>query len=306
MDISLRSDSDLLTIDLPKTSQVIQAFIHTTLENLNRDGAAIGLSGGLDSAVAATLTVRVLGSRRVHLINMPEQDSKTIHRKHARRLAKFLGSELIVHNMSPILRAAGTYRILPLRFIPGKKMRAAIVAFAKSRLRLDEENLLASRLKPTAGTLVAKGGAYAVTKHRMRMVKLYQYAEIHNLMVVGAANRTEWLTGTFSKWGVDHCADIMPLLHLYRSQLERLAEYLEIPEYILHKPADPDVMPGVNNKGALLGDFRTADKILVGIEKQRNIEDLYQIYGKKEVEQLKTLWELSKHMREAPYHLSKD
>jgi NAD+ synthase len=63
-------------------------------------------------------------------------------------------------------------------------------------------------------------------------------------MVVGAANRTEWLTGTFSKWGIDHCADIMPLLHLYRSQLEKIAEYIHVPEPIRKKAADPDVMPG--------------------------------------------------------------
>ncbi|MHA1483072.1 MAG: NAD(+) synthetase, partial [Candidatus Heimdallarchaeaceae archaeon] len=59
------------------------------------------------------------------------------------------------------------------------------------------------------------------------MVKIYQYANQHNLMVVGAANKTEWLTGTFCKWGVDHCADIMPVIHIYRSHLEEIAKYLE-------------------------------------------------------------------------------
>ena len=41
-------------------------------------GAVIGLSGGLDSAIAAKLTVRSLGAENVHLINLPEKDSNTI------------------------------------------------------------------------------------------------------------------------------------------------------------------------------------------------------------------------------------
>jgi|GEM_PF-3320127 len=54
-------------------------------------------------------------------------------------------------------------------------------------------------------------------------------------MVVGAANRTEWLTGTFTQFGCDHIADVMPILHLYRSQLEVLATHLHLPEEIRKK-----------------------------------------------------------------------
>jgi NH3-dependent NAD+ synthetase len=46
-----------------------------------------------------------------------------------------------------------------------------------------------------------------MAKHRLRMVLLAYRADIDNLMVVGAANKTEWLAGTFSRWGCDHCAD---------------------------------------------------------------------------------------------------
>ena len=154
----------------------------------------------------------------------------------------------------------------------------------KSRLKDDTEGLLALRFHPGAGTWVAKGAAYAIAKHRTRMVIVYQYAEVHNLMVAGAANRTEWLTGTFSKWGVDHCADVMPLLHLYRSQLECLAEYIGVPDRIRNKAADPDIMPGINDKGMLLGDFNTADHILYGIEqgKDKNValSSLWQRYSR--------------------------
>lgn len=280
-------------------------FIQNTLDKLRRDGAVVALSGGLDSAVVATLTVRSLGPQHVHLLNMPESDSKRIHRQHAKQLAEHLGMQLITKRISPLLGAAGSYRLLPLRFVPGRKIRIKLVEFAKSKLLSDRgTNLLADRLQPEADSWLAKGNAYAIAKHRFRMVAIYQYAEVRNLMVVGAANRTEWLTGTFSKWGVDHCADIMPVIHLYRSQLEQLAEHLRIPAYIRFKAADPDVMPGVADKGALLGDFSTADQILYGIENQFDLDALRQDYGDDNVDQLLKLFELSKHMRESPYHLA--
>ena len=137
----------------------------------------------------------------------------------------------------------------------------------------------------------------------MRMVMVYQYAEIHNLMVIGAANRTEWLTGTFSKWGVDHCADIMPLLHLYRSQLERIAEYIQVPAPIRSKSADPDVMPSIDDKGALLGDFSVVDQVLMGLENNFDRDKLILEYGQELVSRIIELNELSNHMRESPYYI---
>ena len=196
-----------LQIDPAVVCLEIQDLIRTTMDRLARDGAVVPLSGGLDSAVAATLTVRSLGPERVHLLHMPERDSKRIHRDHARCMAEFLGVPLTTRSLSPLLCASGTYRLLPLRFIPGRRLRAWLVRYARSRFLKDESNLLAGRLQPEANSWVAKGAAYAVTKHRFRMAVVYRYAQARNLMVVGAANRTEWLTGTFTKWGVDHCAD---------------------------------------------------------------------------------------------------
>jgi NAD+ synthase len=293
-----------LQIDPSAACREIEALIRKTMENLNRDGAVVGVSGGLDSATAVTLTVRALGAGNVHLLNLPERDSKPIHKQHAKRLAQHLGIRLRVKSLTPSLRASGSYRLLPLGFIPIRKLRARLVEYGKSRwLTKGEDSLLVNRLQPGANTLVSRGVAYAISKHRLRMVLLYQYADIHNLLVVGAANRTEWLTGTFSKWGVDHCADVMPLIHIYRSQLERIAEYIQVPDFIRSKAADPDIMPGINDKGKLLGSFSTADQILYGIELNQSKESLCQAYGKGNVEHIFRLWELSKHMRESPYQL---
>ena len=293
-----------LNIDPQKLCKDIEEKIRTTLKSLNRDGAVIGLSGGLDSAIAAKLTVRSIGADKVHLINLPEKDSKKIHRIHAKQFAEHLGIHLKVTRINSILRSTGTYKLLPLRFIPGRKLRTNLIKFGKKNyIPEDGESILLKRLKPKANSWLAKANAYIMAKHRIRMVILYQYAEVRNLMVVGAANRTEWLTGTFSKWGVDHCADIMPLTHLYRTQLEKIAKYIQIPEYIRTKAADPDIIPTIDDKGNLLKSFNLADQILYGIENNIDKSTLCQEYGEKIVEQIFTLWEYSKHMRESPYQV---
>ena len=111
------------------------------------------------------------------------------------------------------------------------------------------------------------------------------------------------MTGTYSKWGVDHCADVMPIMHLYRSQVEALAAHLGLPEFIRTKPADPDVMPGVNNKGKLLGDFTSADLILQRIERGAAPQDIYPLHPQTHVDQIFLLYKLSEHMRISPISL---
>ena len=283
----------------------IEEYIRATIRKLNRDGAVVSVSGGLDSAVAATLTVRSLGIEKVHLLNLPERDSKPIHKEHAKLLVNHLGAPLIIQSITPILRASGSYRLLPIGYIPSRWIRTKLVGYGKSRfLTGGEDRLLADRLQPEPNSWFAKGNAYAIAKHRTRMLMVYQYAEIHNLMVVGAANRTEWLTGTFSKWGIDHCADIMPLLHLFRSQLEELAEFIHVPKLIRDKAADPDVMPGIDDKEGLLGDFEVVDQILFGLENNFNRDELIREFGQELVSKISDLNELSSHMRESPYHIT--
>jgi len=134
-------------------------------------------------------------------------------------------------------------------------------------------------------------------------VILYKEAEHSQGLVIGAANKTEWMTGTFTQWGCDHCADLMPLLHLYRSQLIPLAEWLELPEEIIHKKADPDVLPGLDDKGELLGSFEEADLILWGLENQIPLSDLEERFGKEKVNYIQTLADNSACYRETPYSL---
>jgi NAD+ synthase len=240
------------------------------------------------------------------LLNLPERDSKEIHRRHAELIANQLGVSLEVLDLSSILKEMGVYELLPISGLPGLFMRQATVRLGRSLLGLDRAtSVLSARFRPEADSWVAYGNAYAMSKHRLRMIVLYKQAEISNLMVVGAANRTELMTGTFSQWGCDQCADVMPLVHLYRSQLYPLASFLGIPKNIYNKAADPDILPGVNDKEDLLGSFSDVDRVLMGLEMGIDQGSLVESYGAELVDRLVDLVELSRPMRESPYVLKR-
>jgi len=280
-------------------------FIQKIYENMGREGAIIALSGGLDSAVTAQLLVNSLGIKNVKLLYMPEADSKRIHGEHARRFSYKLGIPLQIKNITPVLRKMGAYRLLPIGFVPGKWLRGKLIEFGRSKMFAGrEKSILVSRLKSRGNSLVSRGNAYGLAKHRARMIMVYQIADTEKLMVVGAANLTERMTGTFSKWGVDHCADIMPIAHLYRTQVEQIAEHLEIPEYIRNKPADPDLFPGLPDKGELLGGFNITDQILASLDRGETEKDLSEKFDRDVVDRVVMLRQFSEQMRESPYSLN--
>lgn len=292
-----------LAIDVEEVCKQASEVIESRRKELNRDGLILGLSGGLDSTVTAYLCARAVDPSQIILYYLPDKDSKIRHRKDAEIASSDLGIPLHVQDISPILKTTRVYDLLPIRFAPGIRLKEYLVKFAMKTEHMDPGKFLIARFSPKPDSLISKGNAYIMIKHRMRMVILYHYANIHNLLVVGAANKTEWLTGTFAQWGCDQCADIMPIRHLYRSQVELLAEHLQIPGRIRRKPADPDVIPGVDNKEELLGSFQTTDLILWGLENGLSMEALNQRFNNDEIQRVLNLNEASRFMRESPYHL---
>ncbi len=59
-------------LDLAQARRKITAFIKDKVEEAKNEGAVIGISGGIDSAVAAYLTLEALGGKRVLGLIMPD------------------------------------------------------------------------------------------------------------------------------------------------------------------------------------------------------------------------------------------
>jgi NAD+ synthase len=80
----------------------------------------------------------------------------------------------------------------------------------------------------------AKGNLTA----RVRMSILYYYAFVRGYLVAGTGDKSEYYIGYFTKYG-DGGADIMPILHLYKTQVRALARYLGISDAIIQKKSSP-------------------------------------------------------------------
>ena len=76
-------------------------------------------------------------------------------------------------------------------------------------------------------------------KQRCRMSMLYYHAERLHYAVIGTPNKHEVEQGFFVKNG-DGGADVMPIAHLYKTQVYQLAHYLGVPTEIINRTPTSD------------------------------------------------------------------
>jgi len=290
-----------LRIDPETVSRKLEGFIQTGLGNFNREGAVIGLSGGLDSSVVLALAVAALGPDRVLGLIMPERDSNPQSETDARQQAETLGVRVERVDLTPILEEMGIYRHIPRNFFASRKIAGpAIKASYKLYTTLTGERPILKGLEGSSSAIIRRANAYYRMKHRLRMVELYSFAEHENRLVVGTANKTEMLTGFFVKYG-DSAADIMPLQPLYKTQVKQLAGFLEVPRKIIDKAPSPDLIPGITDEFALGISYEKLDLILLGLDRKLEVKEIAGIGVKaKTVEYVKELIKRSGHMRGLP------
>ena len=73
---------------------------------------------------------------------------------------------------------------------------------------------------------------------RIRMAILYYHANSTNRLVVGTGDRSELLSGYFTKFG-DGGVDILPIADLYKTEVRRLGETLGLSRRIISKRSSP-------------------------------------------------------------------
>src|SRR6266851_7268380 len=110
MKAHLKFSAEVLKIDASKVAEQIEAGIREGVcRQLKRKGVVLGLSGGIDSSVAAALCVRALGKERVLGLFMPEADSSEDSLRLGRHLADVLGISTALEDITPILGGARCY-----------------------------------------------------------------------------------------------------------------------------------------------------------------------------------------------------
>jgi NAD+ synthase len=295
-----------LSIDPARVAKTIEGFLRDQAAALRREGAILGMSGGIDSALVATLAVRAWGPDQVLALLLPERDSSPDSERDALGLIRRLGIRHKKVDLAPMLAALGIYKRVPLRLLASRTIKAAVVRQQhEQQTKALGERPFGAGLLGTQGlarqrTLDA-GQAYARAKHRMRLVTLYFHAELENRLVLGTTNKSEAMTGFVVKWG-DNVADVEPILPLYKTQVRELAAYLAIPEPILEKAPSPDLLPGITDEYALGIRYERLDQILWRLEKGRSpaaIAGELQV-DVRQVDAVSDLVRRSAHMRELP------
>jgi NAD+ synthase len=218
-----------------------------------RFGAIVGISGGIDSSVCLALAVKALGNEKVIGITMPEKDSNPDSENLARVLAGQFGIQIIKEDLSEVLAGFGCYerrneaikRVFP-DFDPIlHKMKINIKqANIYSNLPpvffltvIDQDQNTREKILPAKDYLQIV--AASNFKQRSRMSMLYYHAEQRHFSVVGTPNKHEYEQGFFVKYG-DGGADVMPIIHLYKTQVYQLANFLDIPTEIISRTPTTD------------------------------------------------------------------
>jgi NAD+ synthase (glutamine-hydrolysing) len=205
----------------------------------------IGVSGGIDSAVTATLAFEALGPQRVHCVSMPSRYSATETRSDARRLAENLGTE---------------FRELPIIDVVTAAEAALAESFAGREPDLTEENLQA----------------------RIRGVLLMALSNKFGWLVVATGNKSELSVGYATLYG-DMAGGFALLKDVFKTDVFRLARYLNehagkelIPATIIERAPSAELRENQLDEDSL-PPYPALDRVLEAyVEQDRSREELSQ------------------------------
>ena len=190
--------------------------------------AVLGLSGGIDSALVATLAVDALGAENVHGLLMPSQYSTDHSVKDAEDLAHNLGME---------------YDIVPIRPMFDQFRQSLKPVFGDREEDVTEENLQA----------------------RVRGTLVMAYANKMGAMALNTTNRSEAAMGYGTLYG-DSVGGLAVIGDLYKTEVYQLSEWINreeerIPRNTIDKAPSAELRPGQKDSDSL-PDYDTLDAVL--------------------------------------------
>lgn len=200
-------------------SQDIADWIRQRVHASGARGLAVGMSGGVDSAVVARLCQLAAPDQVVGVIMPCHSDQRD--EEDARLVTSHFDIPVIRVDLEPsydrlVLDLRAALAQLPPDMAPGPSTRSGDI-----RARVPLANV----------------------KPRLRMATLYYVANSLDYLVAGTGNRSELTIGYFTKYG-DGGVDILPIGHLLKNEVKALAKELEIPDPIIQKAPSAGLWAG--------------------------------------------------------------
>ena len=222
-----------MKFDVAETTERIIEDIKKYYQENNAQGAIVGLSGGKDSSVVASLLVKALGCENVIGLWLPCH-SKEEDKKDALMVAKCLNISLYEHDLTLVY---DTF----------------VHDFKAQKLNNISDELLEN--------------ANINLKPRLRMNTLYYYASYFTslnkklFLVCGTSNKSERYVGYFTKGG-DNVCDIAPIKHLFVDEVMEVGKYLKmVPDNIIEKTPD-DGISGKTDEEKLGISYQDIKKVI--------------------------------------------
>ncbi len=275
-------------------NEIIHKLQQDVSVNFKRNGAVIGISGGIDSSVCLALSVRAFGADKVVGIIMPEKDSSPDSEELALELAGKLGVKTIKEVITGALNGFKCYdrrdeavkSVFPEYDPTTYKMKIGI-----------RQSGLFNNLPPLFTlSIIDKNGvqqdkmlhakeylqivAASNFKQRSRMSILYYHAEALHYAVIGTPNKHEQEQGFFVKHG-DGAGDVMPIGNLYKTQVYQFAEYLGVPQSIIERTPTTDTYSAEQTQEEFFYQlpFRLMDIYWYGFENEYTPGEVASVMG---------------------------
>lgn len=231
---------------LNRLEEVLSALFLGTKDYVKKNRfrhCVIGLSGGIDSSLVATVAAEALGSKNITGLVMPSKYSSPHSKEDALALAKNLGIKVIT---VPIHKAFTSY------------LAMLKDAFAKRSPDVTEENLQA----------------------RIRGNIIMALSNKFGWLVLTTGNKSEMSVGYATLYG-DMAGGFAMIKDVPKTMVFELASYINlragrdiIPERVLVKPPSAELRPGQTDQDSL-PSYEMLDPILRAyVEEDRSLEEI--------------------------------
>ncbi len=231
-DVKMPEESNIIPpINPEKTIKTISNFIKNKKDESKTEGLVIGLSGGLDSSTAAYISVKAVDKDKILGLIMPSQTTTPEDFEDAVTVAKCLEIE---------------YEVIPIDNLIKPFVDLCIHSTTEYYSQVANANL----------------------KARIRMMILYYHANSMNRLVVGTGNLSELLIGYFTKYG-DGGVDMLPLGDLYKTDVKKIAHYLQLPKEIMIKAPTAGLWLGQTDEEELGIKYHLLDEILYLVNSEK-------------------------------------
>jgi len=208
-------------------------WISTYLACAGKTHLVVGLSGGIDSALAAAMAVEAIGADKVIGVAMPCHSSPD-DLNDALLVAKHLGIEFKVVDLSAWFDASPrTLSKEEIQALPRDQQSAALLRMAN-------------------------------IKARLRMLTLYDIAAGNTALVLGTCNKSEVDIGYETKYGDGGC-DLNPLGDFYKTEVWKIARLIGLPDRIISRVPSAGLWDGQTDEGELGMSYAELDPILMTI-----------------------------------------